>query len=125
MMGRLMLDPSYESDSLAPGSGPTNHNRSFEVFGHPGLPAANSRGGRQLFPLPHFACPPKKVGVSRTVAKRRNRIRHIAENCNQCVDSLNWLSGYSQPGSGCSGMQAMALARMDALVRSQEPRRKP
>ena len=120
MMGREMLERNELLTSEAPEVGTGNSSRSLRG-GQPGLPAAMSKSGRQLFPLPHVACPPKKVGVSRTVARRRNRIRHFAEHCNESVDALNWLSGHLQPGVSCSGMQSMALARMDGLIRSQEP----
>eukprot|EP00435_Cladocopium_sp_Y103_P068349 s90_g31.t1 len=88
----------------------------------PGAAAARSRGRRQLFPLPLFACPPRKFGVSRTVAKRRNRICRVVENSNTAIRALNWLAGCRTDDSNqCSGMQQMVLARVDGLVFGQKP----
>ena len=52
-----------------------------------GEPHWPSRGQRQLFPLPLYACPPDKVGVSRVVRRRRERIRRLTEDLN---DACEW-----------------------------------
>ena len=120
-MGSKMADLVFETGIETSGVSQGNFNRGRYV-GWPGDRAAISRKGRQIFPLPIFACPPKKQGVSRTVAKRRNRIRKVVENCNCAISALNWLSGCRTVSEGqCNGMQQMVQARVDGLVFSQKP----
>jgi len=121
MMGSKVADLVFETGIETSGVSQGNFNRGRYV-GWPGDRAAISRKGRQIFPLPIFACPPKKQGVSRTVAKRRNRIRKVVENCNCAISALNWLSGCRTVSEGqCNGMQQMVQARVDGLVFSQKP----
>ena len=60
----------------------------------PGGRALPALRERKLFPLPFFACPGKKLGVSRCVKRRRERLCRIYDNCNEVVASLNWLAGW-------------------------------
>ena len=93
----------------------------------PGKPAKYSRHERELFPLPVFACPVDKTGVSRSVKQRRDRIHKIAENCNEAIRGLNWLAGCFDHEElvldvdPCSEMQRQVLMRVDGLVRDQKP----
>ena len=79
---------------------------------------------RDLFPLPHLPVPGRKLGVSRQVQRRANRIRKVIGNVNEAVDSLNWMAGrgddvtFSEP----SGMQADVLARLEGLAFDQQPK---
>lgn len=84
--------------------------------------ASSSSKGRRLFPLPKFACPPAKWGVSRTVSKRRSGIQRMTENVNQVIDSLNWMAGCKDASPiPLSSMQEDVLARLEGLVFDQKP----
>eukprot|EP00435_Cladocopium_sp_Y103_P042465 s504_g11.t1 len=90
----------------------------------PGAAAKASRGERSVFPLPFFACPAKKAGVSRPVKQRRDRICRAVENCNEAIAGLNWLAGFPDgcpDGSACDDLQRQVMARVDGLVNSQKP----
>ena len=79
---------------------------------------------RGIFPLPFFACPAKKVGCSRGVRQRRNRIRRVIENKNEVIFALNWMAGAHHLGdddfSPCSLMDSV-VQRVDGLVEDQKP----
>ena len=90
----------------------------------PGAAAKASGSERSLFPLPFFACPAKKVGCSRPVKQRRDRICRAVENCNEAIYGLNWLNGHKDaPGDGIlvDGLQQQVMARVDGLVQCQKP----
>ena len=76
---------------------------------------------RGIFPLPFFA---KKVGCSRGVRQRRNRIRRVIENKNEVIFALNWMAGAHHLGdddfSPCSLMDSV-VQRVDGLVEDQKP----
>ena len=85
----------------------------------PGAAAKASRGERSVFPLPFFACPAKKAGVSRPVKQRRDRICRVVENCNEAIAGLNWLAGFPDgcpDGSACDDLQRQVMAHVDGLV---------
>ncbi|CAK9070805.1 unnamed protein product [Durusdinium trenchii] len=95
-----------------------------EAMTQPGAAAAFSFKQRRLFPLPLFACPPRKLGTSRSVRQRRDRICRAFDNCNEVVRALNWLAGESEPQSSdftVSAMQQQVLSRVEGLVFSQKP----
>ncbi len=95
-----------------------------EGMRQPGAAALPSRAERKLFPLPHAACPSRKIGVSRREQQRRDRIRKAAENVNEAIDSVNWLSGVSAARvslSSASPMQVQSVLRVEGLVYSQKP----
>ena len=118
-----MPDEFVPGDSFSPGSPLTSEAQGScgKLFG--GGRASMSSAERKLFPLPFFARPVDKTGVSRCVKRRRERIQRMYDNCNEVVRSLNWLAGcQNDPSpSGVSGMQADVLARVEGLVFDQKP----
>lgn len=81
--------------------------------------------GRDLFPIPRFACPDEKLESSRSVRRRRLRLRRIYQDCNEVVDGLNWMAGCREEPSAdrpVSLMHEEVLARVEGLVGDQEPR---
>ena len=85
-----------------------------EGMRQPGAAAFPSRAERKLFPLPHVACPSRKIGVSRREQQRRDRIRKAAENVNEAIDSVNWLSGVS-----AAGVSSAACGRPGVFAEAQ------
>ena len=73
-LGRLM-DKSGDVGGSDLRGRPTMTTDVEEGMVQPGHPAQFSKGGRRLFPLPHFACPSDKTG-SRSVKRRRERIQN-------------------------------------------------
>ncbi len=95
-----------------------------EAMEQPGKPAFSSRRSRSLFPLPLFACPSDKAGVSRCVQRRRQRIQKVVENCNEVIHGLNWMAGYKKPQDesvAISPMQQQVMSRVDGLTLCQKP----
>ena len=112
-------------ESVGPSTGsPESFTEGPVGANQPGAAAAASRKERRLFPLPRFQCPPRLPGASRVVQQRRARIRKHYDNCNEVVDSLNWMAGgefgISSP-SRANPMQAQVLARVEGLVFDQKP----
>jgi len=52
---------------------------------------------RELFPLPSFEKPARKLEGCRSVRQRRSRIRRMVDDMNDAVSSLNWLAGRQHP----------------------------
>ena len=51
-------------------------------------------GGADIFPLPNSdITPPKRPGLSRGVRHRIGKRRHLLDDANSVIDSLNFLSG--------------------------------
>ena len=85
--------------------------------------ASGSHSG-SIFPLPFFACPAKKVGCSRGVRQRRNRIRRVIENKNEVIFALNWMAGAHHLGIddvSPSSLVDNVVQRVDGLVEDQKP----
>ena len=109
---------------------PSPPDRAYEkgaAMKQPGSSAKFSQRERVLFPLPLFACPGHKTGVSRPVKQRRHRIRKVTENCNEAIRGLNWLAGcydyvekYCEL-QHCSPLHQEVMMRVDGLVRDQKP----
>ena len=121
--GRAM--PEEQDDlSREPPLAQTTDQQRGDGMRQPGSMAFPSRGDRVLFPLPHVACPPRKIGASRRVQQRRDRIRKAAENINEAIDSVNWLAGVSTADvslSSASPMQRQSVLRVEGLISSQKP----
>ncbi|CAK9106636.1 Uncharacterized protein SCF082_LOCUS49674 [Durusdinium trenchii] len=121
--GRLMVEDSRQV-TLEPSEMLPDDQYRQEAMTQPGAAAAFSFKQRRLFPLPLFACPPRKLGTSRSVRQRRDRICRAFDNCNEVVRALNWLAGESEPQSSdftVSAMQQQVLSRVEGLVFSQKP----
>lgn len=121
--GRAMPEENDELD-LEPPLVQLGVNYKGDGMVQPGAAAFPSRVERKLFPLPHVACPPRRVGVSRRVQQRRDRIRKAAENINEAIDSVNWLAGVKAADvslSSASPMQTQPVLRAEGLVISQKP----
>ena len=119
--GRMMHSEMDQAGVKARDTGKVRKHRAHSAE-FPGPPASFSRGGRRIFPLPYYACPPRKRGVCRAVKKRRCKIRCLIQNCNEAVQSMNWLAGFRDEVSNtCSPMQEWVLTRMEGLILDQEP----
>ena len=115
------MEPEDPGWSSQPRGGSTYKRFRGSLLWRGGAATSSSRG-RKLFPLPKFACPPAKWGVSRTVSKRRSRIQRMTENVNQVIDSLNWMAGCKDSSPiPLSSMQEDVLARLEGLVFDQKP----
>ena len=56
------------------------------------------RGTRDIFPLPRFASRLPPCKTPRTSQQRqRRRVHHHWSDCNETIDSLNWLAGFKEP----------------------------
>ena len=62
-----------------------------------------SRSQRDILPLPHLVVPSRVQVLSRSVARRRLRLRHGIEWANTGIDALNSLSGFSGVAPGLPG----------------------
>ena len=117
-----MVDDEVWGSALHPERSPAQMRE--DGMHQPGKAAAFSRSMRRLFPLPFFARPADKVGYSRTVRQRRNRIQRILDDCNEMIWSLNWLAGFreaQQDTETVSPMQTQVLSRVEGLAFSQKP----
>ena len=92
-----------------------------------------SRHYRDLFPLPRVHPPPMLQRGGRRSRQRRSRIRALAAGVDEIVRSLNWMHSplaqktiewdYRPEVWPTLGMQGDVLARLDGLVRDQQPSR--
>ena len=74
-------------------------------------------GGVDLFPLPHFdSAPLQRPGLSRSVRHRLGKRRHLQDDANDVVSSLNYLSGVqaSLPVRPSSSRTAVLTHVLDA-----------
>lgn len=116
-----MAEEKAHPDPSAPGSGNSAINEGHGQL-RPGGRLQMSAAERKLFPLPFFARSNEKVGVSRSVKKRRQRLLRIQDNCNEVVGALNWMAGFkSDAASVRSSMHDDVLSRVEGLVRDQKP----
>ena len=109
------------SEEVAEGNGPPLGSQ-LNWPGAGRLPA--SRGERHLFPLPRLEEPASARGGGRLSRGLRGRHLHI-RLVNRAIDALNWLAkATGSPAVGSGGgtdIHSEVTARIDGLVRAQEP----